>query len=230
MFFEELLRRFFVFAFGEIARTVNDPDVTFIDELFSSWGDEVRLQVKKWFVESTNINVSINFPKQDIGLPFVCVVNSNESEAAQAYLGDYGGHMMLGADQVTASSKLDIYGDVDNRPRGTQVRRLLSVPETKTTQIFIGTNDVNTTLYLYTVVKALLLMNKIDFDKRGGARNLKVSGSDLQYHQELWPEFAYFKQLTLNYETNFDVALPPEDTIKGVNLTLSDFFDNQLNP
>jgi hypothetical protein len=235
LFLEEVLRKFLAYQFIQISKNAADPNVTFIDELFARWGDAVRLQIKKWFVEHTNIAVTINYPRQDMPLPSVCVVNSNESEAGQPYLGDYGGEVMIGERSVTASTNEtlppNVYGEslvvTDTRPRGLAVRQLLSVPENRTTQIYIATEDANTTLYLYTVVKALLLVNKIDFDK-AGARNLKLSGSDLQFHAELMPATAYMKMLTLNYEMNFDVALSPVSTIKGVNLTLMDFLGNEL--
>lgn len=224
MFFEELLRRFFVYSFGQISKRAASPDVFLIDELFASWGDEIRLQVRQWFIENTNIACVINYPRADINLPQVAVVNSNETEKTeQAYLSDDGGMTMLG------SRSLSLYGEEVDDTRGVALRRLVSVPEQKTTQIYIMTNDVNTTLYLYTVVKALVLINKLDFDKRAGARNMKMSGADLQRNETLTPEFAYQKLLTLNYEMNFDVALPPEDTIKSVGLTLKDFLGNDLN-
>ena len=88
------------------------------------------------------------------------------------------------------------------------------------TNIYVASVDVNLTLYLYLIAKALLLANKFDFDKFVGMRNLKVNGRDLEYHPELFPEFAYFKIISLEYETNFDIPLSQESTIGGLDVGL----------
>lgn len=233
LFFEDILRKFFAYQFVQISKLANDPVQSPIDDLFGRYGEDIRAQIKLWFTEHTNIVCVINWPKLDFATPFVGIVNASEQEAPQAYLGDYGGLVNSGAHSVQASSTLatkpDVYGQAillpDNRPRATHVRKLLSIPENRTINIYIGTADPNSTIYVYTVVKMLLLRNKIDIDKYAGVRNLKVSGGDLQWNQELLPELTYMKQLTLQFEANFDVPMPATTTIHGVNTSLAVFLN-----
>jgi hypothetical protein len=238
MFFEELLRQFLAYQFKQLTLHVNDPAIQFVDELFGRFGDTVRVQVKKWLASELNITVDVNFPREDMPLPFVCVVNVEENEkSSEAYLGDDGGLMYMGGRSVTASSSLDVEGTLsvfgeaqiepDTRPRATEVRQLLSVPEARVTRILVGTDDTNTVMYLYVIIKALLMVNKLDLDHHVGARNLRISGSDFTHRPELFPTFVYMKQITLSYDMNFDVALSPMRTIGGVDVTLSSYLRGQ---
>jgi hypothetical protein len=233
LFFDEVLRKFLAYQLKQIGDRIDNPSTLFVDELFARFGDEVRLQVRKWFVSNTNIGVVINYPRHDMPLPFVSIVTANETEG-QAYLGDYGGRMLVDPHSVQAASSemtspLNVYGQAqtmpDSRPRASFVRRLISIPEMRTTQMIIGTDDPNTTLYLYTMVKALIVCNKMDLDQYVGARNLKVSGADLEHQPELYPSFAYFKGLTLSYEINFDVPLQEQPTIGGFGVSLGAFIN-----
>jgi len=231
LFFEELLRQFLAYQFKQIQRDIAAPGDLFFDEMFGRYGDEVRLQAKRWFSENTNLHFIINYPRDNMQIPFVCIVNASETEkTGETYLADDGGQMLIGAHSVVASSNIQtapsLYGQMfvpDNRPRATQSRQLLSVPESHTTKIYIATENVDATLYLYVTIKALLLANKIDFDRYAGARNMKMSGNDFQHNPELFPSFAYFKVLSLEYDMNFDVALKPDYTIGSVNVSLSSF-------
>lgn len=205
-FAEPLLRQFLAYQLGEVARTVDDPDVTFVEELYHRFGPEIVKDIKTWYREHTNIPVTINYPRHDIGLPFVSVVNASEQEAeGQQLLGDYGGRQNYGV----------LGGGV-----ATHSRAVTMVPQKHVTNIFVATDDQNTTIYLYALVRALLLLNKIDFDKYGGMRNMVVNGADLEFHPELFPEFAYFKVISLVYETDFDLPHAPDNTIGGVDLSL----------
>ncbi len=239
LFFEPLLRQFLSYQLLQLNKNVNDPNVTFVDELFGRYGDDVRLEVKTWLAAATNIQVLIGFPREDTTLPFISVVSAEDQEkTSEAYLGDHGGILNLGGREVTSSSQLttppNVYGQTqtlpDNRPKATSARYLLSVPEAHTTRLYIATDDVNSTLYLYTIVKALLLVNKMDFDQYGGARNLKMSGADLEHKQDWFPQFAFFKVMTVNYDMNFDVPLSPIGTIGGVNVGLSSMFNGVSVP
>lgn len=233
MFFEPLLRQFFAYQLKQLSQNVNDPNVTFVDELFGRMGDTVRLQVKTWLATHPGWNIDINFPREDAKLPLIAIVTAQDDELTSGtYLGDDGGVMLMGEHDVQSSSQLsvgtNVYGQriaaVDERPRATQARFLLSVPQSHMTRIYIATEDVNETLYLYIILKALLLVNKLDFDKYCGARNMKLSGSDFEHKQEMFPQFAFAKILTIAYEMNFDVALSPVKTIGGVDISLTSFF------
>jgi hypothetical protein len=203
-FTEPLIRQFLSYQLGEIARTIDDPDVTLIEELYHRFGPDIVRDIKTWFREHTNIAVSINYPRHDIALPFISVVNASEQEAdGQQLLGDYGGRQMVG-----------VLGG------GTASRAVTVVPQKHLTNIFVATSDQNTTIYLYALVRALLLLNKIDFDQYGGMRNMVINGADLEFHPELFPEFAYFKVVSLIYETDFDLPHAPDVVIGGVDLSL----------
>lgn len=236
MFFEELLRRFLAFQLKELTRNVNDPNVTFVDELFGRLGDNTRLQVKKWLAEHPNIEVVINYPREDLKLPFIAVVNAEENEKTnEAYLGDDGGWVNIGGRSVEAPDTIqgtpNLFGETiaqpDPRPRATHARQLLSIPESHVTRLYIGTEDVNLTMYLYAIVKALLIVNKLDFDRYVGARNMKINGSDFEHRPEMFPTFAYFKMITLAYDINFDIPLSPVRTIGGVTVSLEAYLQGE---
>lgn len=226
LFFEPLLRRFLSYQLKQIYHDIAAPGLTFFDDMFSRFGDDVRLQIKKWFSENSNISCTINFPREPIRLPMICIINiQDDEETTQAYLGDDGGIQYIGQHDVTTGPSL--YGQPSQQIKATHARRVLSVPENHMTKVYIATDDVNATLYLYYVVKALILLNKLDFDQYGGARNMKMGGSDFEHKEELFPEFAYCRVLTLRYEMNFDVPLPIQQTIGGVNVTLSKFLEKE---
>lgn len=233
LMFEELLRRFLAYQLKMIQENANKPGVTFLDEMFGRWDDDTRLQVKKWFALHTNINVVINYPREDIKLPFIAVVSATENESGEAYLGDYGGQMLIGRRAVQASSSIklpiNIYGqqleEPDPRPVATHVRQVISIPENHVTRLYIAADDTNVVMAIYAVVKALILVNKMDFDRYAGARNLKMNGGDFEHRPELFPAFAYFKMLTLSYDMNFDVPLSPVQTIGGVDVSFTSYLN-----
>lgn len=230
LFFEDALRKFLAERLRELSLRGTGPENVFIDEMFARFGDDVRLQVKKWFATTTNIDVVINYPKDDTHVPFIAVVNSRESEATQqTYLGDDGGILYQGAASVESASQETVrtlYGEVpvpDPRPRALQARQLVSIPENRALSLYIATDDPNSTMYLYYIVKALIITHKLLFDRFFGVRNMRLSGADLQHRPELFPQFVYMKVITLEYESNFDVALSPKTTIAGAELSLSTF-------
>lgn len=236
LFFEETLRQFLAFQLKQLSQNAANPGVSFVDDLFSRMGANVRKQVKDFLTTHPNISVEINYPREDIKLPFVAVVNVEESEkSAEAYLGDDGGLMYMGERSVEASSSLtfipNVYGEAlaepDTRPRATHARQLISIPEACVTRIYIGAQEVNIVMYLYAIIKALVLVNKLDFDKYSGARNLKVSGGDLEQRPELFPTFAFFKVITLSYDMNFDVPVSAVRTIGGVDVSLTSYLKGQ---
>lgn len=228
MFFEETLRRFLAYSFKEIQRNTAAPGASIIDELFAKMGDDIRTQIKSWFVNHTNVSMVINYPKDDIKLPFIAVVNASEEEkTAETFLGDHGGSVVLGSlDQRSSQTPdSDLYGEP---VRPTRIRNLVSIPERRVTRLYIASDDVNVTLYMYVVVKAICVLNKDVFDSHMGVRNLSISGADFEHRQELFPTFAYFKMLTLSYDSTFDVAIDPVDTIAGVALSFSNFITEGL--
>lgn len=224
LFLEAVIRQFLAYQFQQISKTVDDPNVTFIEELFHKAGEDVVKQLKTWWRTNVEIPVVINYPITALGLPFVAVVNGTEREKSEeSYLGDYGGRAHYGKHSVQLEGQNVLMDGVivpDDRPRALYTRELLSVPMAHSTKIYIAGVDPNTATYLYHVVMALLLVNKVQFMKYGGMRDLSFSGGDLEYHQELFPESAYFKVITLTYDSNFDVPLAREGTIGGVDVTL----------
>lgn len=216
LFTEDLLRRFLAYQFDQIRQSIDDPTKTFIEELFHKFGDDIVLQIKNWWRETTNLPVAINFPRQDMSLPWVCVVNAGENESPQAFLGDHGGQAKYGQSQVTLMGG-------GTAQRATSIRNLLSLPLQHTMKIYVATNDAALTLYLNRVIMALLLVNKTQFDAKGGAQNMVISSGDIEFHPEMFPEFAYFKLITLQYTTVFDVPLSHVGTIGGVAVTLDTF-------
>src|ERR1051325_781880 len=91
-FFEELLRKFIAAALLDFSKHAQDPNSQLIDDMFVRFGSDIQRQIKRWFAENQNVSVQINFPRaEDLSLPFIAIINANESEGAQSYLGDYGG-------------------------------------------------------------------------------------------------------------------------------------------
>lgn len=222
LFAEETLRKFLAYQFDQIHKTIDDPTKTFIEELFHKFGTDVVLQVKQWWRETTNLPVFINFPRQDISLPLVAIVNAGEGEkSGEQYLGDHGGEVGYGETQIA------VMGDTP-RTIHQSYRQVISLPMQHTLKVYLAANDPTLVLYLNRVVYALLLLNKIDFDRWTGVRNMTLNSSDIEHHPELFPEFAYFKVITMQYDSNFDVPLSHVGTIGGVNVTLYDFMRNVL--
>lgn len=213
LFIEDVFRKYITSAFVSLSETASNPLNDFVDMLFSRYGETTAKQVREYFTITTNINVVVNYPREDFHTPFVAIINAGE-QSPDGYMGDYGGYQVLGSDQVT------LFGG-DTRPRATKVRKILSVPEKRTIQIMIGADETNAVAYIYTVIKALLIRDKIDFDKYAGVREMTISGADLQYRQEFLPQFAYMKTLTLSFATNFDVPLVEQQTVGGVSLVQS---------
>ena len=199
---EAVFRQFFAYNLFNLSKTVDEPDNTFFEELFSQYGVGEVKRIKTWFRDHPNIQVNMSWPRQDVSLPYVSVVNAGEVEAEgewRSWLDDYGGEANFGE----------------------YTRRLKSIPEKMTIQVLVGANDPQLTIYLTSVLKAVLLVNKEQFEKFANIHNLSYSIRDLDSMESLSPEFAYMKTLTITFDTTFDVPLDPVRTkIGGVNVSL----------
>lgn len=76
--------------------------------------------------------------------------------------------------------------------------------------LVVGPNP-ETTVFLYSVVKALLLLNDT-FLMKQGFMNLSMSGTDFTPRTEFYPDLAYQRALTLSFQYSFDVYEKASDT------------------
>jgi hypothetical protein len=216
LFPEALVRQFLAYQFDQIQRTVDDPSVTFIEELFHKFGDATAREVKTWW-RNHKVPVHMGYTRADTTLPFVTVVNGGEQEKDnEAVLGDYGGQASYGSRDIAL-----LGGGIQRVAQHT--RQVLTTSLQHSTRIFVAAGDPNVATYIYHVIWALLMLNKIDFDRYGGMRSLSIAGGDIEHHPELFPEFAYFKVITLSYSSQFDVPQAKQQTSGGVSITLGAF-------
>lgn len=69
--------------------------------------------------------------------------------------------------------------------------------------LIVGPNP-ETTVFLYSLVKALIFLNE-DFLVKQGFMNIAMSGTDFTPRTEFYPDLAYQRALTLSFSYSFDV-------------------------
>jgi hypothetical protein len=185
---EFVFRQLIGWAIGQVRKTVDDPK-NVVDELFAMVGDDTIKEIKAWLRESNNLFLDVSWPKDDISLPAIVVEPQGESEdTSNALLGDMAGGEAWGR-----------FGD--SVPTA---RYQFAIPENHTTNIYIASTNDRLTLFLYTLVKFILLSNKDQLTQWYDIHNLSLSGQVLEHDPQMFPTFGYFRQLTLSYLCLFD--------------------------
>ena len=170
-----------------IREHIDDAGGSLIDQLFARLSAPVRDSLKDWIRAHKNLNIQVNYPKDDIALPFIVVVTESEDESPDlAMLGDMAGMATLGEG-------------------GSRERRIVGLQYT--THVIVGTEDANLTLYLGALLRYILLSNKDALTRLHDIHALRTTSSDLQYDERFSPSFCYLRQVTLSYATFFDFNL-----------------------
>jgi len=200
---EHVFRQLIGYGLKQIRESLDNP-VNLVSELFAMTGEDVVAQVKSWLREHTNIFLGVSWPKDDVSLPLITVINQGEQEdVTNAFLGDATGAMEYGK-----------FGDV--RPSAREQR---AIPMRHTTNIYVASQDDALTLYLYNIVRFILVSNKDALTQWYDIHNLVVSGQPLEFDEKLFPIFGYYRLLQLQYTTFFDYNLS-EEAAKIVSLEL----------
>lgn len=182
----------------QIRDTIGKPN-NVINTLFAYLPDETRGQITSWLLNHENIWLDVSFHKDAEHLAMIVVEPQSEDEATEdALLGD-----LLG----TAH-----FSDSEAKQRG--------VPEKRTTTIYIASNDDRLTLFLYEIVKFILVTNKLRLEEWYDIHNLSLGGQVMAFDDERLPTFAYYRTMSLRYETIFDWS-DLEEASKIVSLDLS---------
>lgn len=184
---EYTIRQLLGAVMRQLRETVDEPN-GILDELFKSVGAEALRQIKGFVREHPNIPVQVNWPRHDLHLPWICVLNQGEQEEKDfAFLGDRGGTVTLGT----------FGGRKTSRPQ-------LIVGERRSLEIVVGTQDPDLTMYLHYIVKRAIFVNKMALIEHADVQNLMVSGRDLSLDSSVYPTFGYFKSVSLQFQTTFD--------------------------
>ena len=198
---EHIFRQLISWSLQQIRTTIDEP-INLVDELFKFHGDVVRKQIKNWLREHPNIFVGVNWPPQEVTLPFISVINSGEPEDPSGqFLGSSAGSL-----------------EYTNNGR-TVVREHRAVLLKPTSTIYICSTDPNLTAYLYAIVRFIFFSNTDQLSEHYDIHNLIVNGQDLHHDPSLFPTFGYFKVLQLQYQTMFDYNVA-EEASKLVSLGL----------
>ena len=199
---EFVFRQLIGWGLQQVRNTVDNPN-NLVDELFAMVGDDTIKQIKSWLRERSNLYLDVSWPKDDISLPAIVVEAQGEQEdTSNALLGDVAGSMDRGR----------FGGTPTMRPQ-------FAIPETHTTNIYIASQDDRLTLFLYTLVKFILVSNKDQLTQWYDIHNLSVSGQVLEHDPQMFPTFGYFRMLSLSYLCLFDFN-GSDDAAKIVSLDL----------
>ena len=211
----ETIRQLIVFGFQQLREDCASPNsLHIVDELFSMWGTDALTgtpvvdQVKKYLVEHTNMPVVLNWPKSGLSLPQICVVAQAENEnSEQAYIGDQTGFIGAGVG-VIRDANGNITGEIaDNN---IVQRRQKGMVVNAQTGVFVRAKDPTLCVYFAHIVRLIIFMNKLELIENGDMHNLTIDVEEIVDGQELFPEFAYTRMISLKYLTAFDYNLPQE--------------------
>lgn len=156
--------------------------------MFRTHGSAVREQIKGYLRDHPNIAVTVNYPRDDLSLPFIACVNAGEAEDTSALLlSDYGGEQVLG----------------DEGGRQT-LRQQRTFVDKATVQIFIAAQDPNLALYLSHIVRYVLASNSFRLTERYDIHNMTLGLQDVQYDERFFPMFCYTRLVTVQFQTIFD--------------------------
>lgn len=200
---EFAIRQLIGWAIKQVRSSLDTKPVTLVDELFAMAGTEVVAQIKSWLRDHENIYTDVSWPREDVSLPVIVVEPEGEQEESSAFLGDLAG--------------MTEYGRFGDAPVSDRIH--FAVPERHTTNIYIATDNDRLTLFLYTLVKFILLSNKDQLTRWYDIHNLTISGQSLTHDEKLFPTFGYYRMLTLSYLCLFDFSTT-EESAKIVSLDL----------
>lgn len=180
-----------------LSRIHDDPSL--IDTLFSTLDDTARNDIRAFYA-THNVPVRVNYPRDAITFPLVAIVSAGDNEN-QSYdvIGDF------------FTSEVDAARVEQINVIGYATRGDLNI-------MCLAGKDSNAPMWLYYVVKAILLLNR-DTLVAHGLHNLTVAGRDVTFRDDLLPEFTYARSVTLSFDTHFSVTVS-ERVAKALTLSL----------
>lgn len=190
-----------------IRDAIRDGVQTFVDEpalvdkLFKGYTEEVITEIKAYLSVRTGagkfpLQIVMNYPTEGISIPFVAIV--------------------LAADQE--DPKLDFlsnYIETDIDDAETVEKEVVGTANNVSYNIMIGSQYPNLTLYLYTIIKAILILKSDEFTQQG-MLNILLGGRDLKIDPSLFPEFVWGRLITLTHLAYFRV---PDEAIDHFIIT-----------
>jgi len=189
-------------------------DTSIIQDLFHKLDNEALTDIEEYY-KTHSVAVRTNFPKDDFTWPIVAVVSSSDNE------------------DPSLDSMGEFYGESLSVAR-TELTQVLGHTCQSTLNIYcLSGNDSNAALWLYYIVKALLIAHRLTFISHGMI-NQVVSGQDIQLREEMFPEFTYARVVALSFTNNFTIRLSDriaaklevmvfsEDTETGIKTLLSE--------
>jgi hypothetical protein len=209
---EFAIRQLIGWAIGQVRAKIGTPDDT-IEVLFALVPKETRDQFKQWLLQNQNIYLDVSWPRDPVGLALIVVEPQSEAEDTEnTFLNDSVGTTDRGqlGDQVPTEAPA--YG----------------IPETRTTNVYVASNDDRLTLLLYNLVKFILVYNKASLDKFYDVHNLSLSGGVLEHDSDKLPQFVYYRVLQARYMTIFDYNGPASGpAVVNLGLDVSQFIDGE---
>jgi hypothetical protein len=200
---EFVLRQLISWALKQVRQTLDQPK-NIVDELYAMAGPELILQIKEWLRAHENIFIDVAWPRDDQSFPLIVVEPQGEQEETEStFLGDLAGTMDYGRFN-------------DGIP---SMRPQFAIPERHTTNVYIASQDDRLTLFLYTLVKFIIISNKDQLTQWYDIHNLTVGGQTIEHDPNLFPTFGYYRVLTLSYLCLFDFN-GAEEAAKIVSLDL----------
>lgn len=185
---EFAIRQLIGWGLGEIRSRINTPDDV-VEHLFAMVPPAVRDQLRQWLLHNENIYLDVSWPRDPVHTALIVVEpQSEEEDTGNAFLNDSVGTVDRGrlGDQVPTEAPA--YG----------------IPETRTTSIYVASDDDRLTLFLYNIVKYILVHNKMALTKFYDVHNLSISGGVLEKDSDKLPQFVYYRVLQARYMTIFD--------------------------
>lgn len=198
---EFAIRQLIGWGIGQVRSTVGTPGDT-IDKLFALVPSDAREQFKQWVLQNQNIYLDVSWPRDPVSLALIVVEPQSESEdTSNTFLNDSVG---------TTYNKNSLF----EAPA-------YGIPENKLTNIYIGSDDDRLTLFLYVLVKFILLYNKMNLEKFYDVHNLSLSGGVIDQDAEKLPQFVYYRVMQLRYMSLFDFNGVTSGPVGSINLGLN---------
>lgn len=178
---------------AEIRARVDEPTNNLIEMIFDTFSTDMIEQTKKFFRDTTNIPVEINFPRRAISLPWIGVINPSEREDER--------RRVIGDDEGVEGN-------------GSQYWERKGIGISRTTQIWISTQDPQSTLVLYWVVWMILFVNRNLLDEYHQIQDLQLSGGDMKWEQEFLPSYAYSKMISIQHSARLFYLTKPSAPLR----------------
>ena len=199
------------------------------------------VQELKKIIRQTPIDITFNYPREDVQLPSISILLKGEDES-EAFLGDLiGSGYGPGIINPTAPAESEARGSADSRIRpeffytptadtspiiGEPRKMLVDTGEHKERRgvgfdvsyvIQIMTTHQEFTLFLYILIKFILILNRMTLE-RNGIINMVLSGTDFVPQRAQYPDIVYSRGLSCRFLNYFDFFLPyiPGDDLDGV--------------